>query len=288
MFVETVKTPGLSHLSYVVGDGVAAAVIDPRRDIRIYEEIARDRGVAITHIFETHRNEDLVTGSQNLARRTGARVLRGKPETYTVPYADFAKEGTRIELGEASLSVLETPGHTLDSISLVLRHLETGETPLGVFTGDALFIASRDFTTIGYERAHNPRLDLDRQAFIDFKTGEHHDYPPYFEKMEAINASDGPGLDLLVKPPRPMDLDTFSRAREEGMIVVDLRMPESFAGAHIPGSLALPLAMLVSFAGWVLPYDTPIGFVAASADQAEQGAVQLARIGYGTGRAVRW
>jgi hydroxyacylglutathione hydrolase len=77
MFVETIKTDGLAHLSYVVGDGIVAAVIDPRRDVGIYEQIAQGNGVAITHIFETHRNEDLVTGSENLARRTGAIVLHG-------------------------------------------------------------------------------------------------------------------------------------------------------------------------------------------------------------------
>lgn len=331
MFVETVKTEGLAHLSYVVGDGLTAAVIDPRRDVRVYERIAQRRGVAITHVFETHRNEDLVTGSENLARRTGADVLRGTTDEYQVPYAKMVKEGVRVELGQASLTVLETPGHTMDSICLVLRHGETGDSPLGVFTGDALFVndvgrtdfypdraeevagllydslhdkilplgdqtivypahgagsvcgqgmADRDFTTIGYEKAHNRRLQLSRKDFLKAKTREHHDYPPYFRRMETLNASQGPGLDACPPLPGPIAVEDFAKKREDGMLMVDLRMVESFAGGHIPGSISLPASMIASFAGWVLPYDTPIGFVAASQAQAERAALQLARIGY--------
>ena len=67
MFLEKIKTPGLSHLSYIIGSGGQAAVIDPRRDCEIYVEKARAEGLEITHIFETHRNEDLISGSPILA-----------------------------------------------------------------------------------------------------------------------------------------------------------------------------------------------------------------------------
>ncbi len=288
-------------------------------------------GVAITHIFETHRNEDLVTGSENLARRTGAVVLRGPTNEYDVPYARTAYDGEQVHLGEASLTVLETPGHTLDSISVVVRHTETGDSPLGVFTGDALFVndvgrtdfypdraeevagllynslhekllplgdqtiiypahgagsvcgqgmANRDFSTIGYEKTHSPRLSLSRTDFIKAKVGEHHDVPPYFRKMEAINASSGPGLDLDVRKPAPMAVGDFASEMENGLIAVDIRMAESFSGGHLPGSFSLPEAMLTSFAGWLLPYDGSIGLIAAGPKQAERGVRDLARIGY--------
>lgn len=71
MLLEKIKTPGLSHLSYLIGSGGKAAVIDPRRDCEIYVEMARAQGLEITHIFETHRNEDLITGSPILAQMTG-------------------------------------------------------------------------------------------------------------------------------------------------------------------------------------------------------------------------
>lgn len=77
MLLEKIKTPGLSHLSYLVGSSGQAAVIDPRRDCAIYVEKARAAGLEITHIFETHRNEDLVSGAPILAAMTGAIVLHG-------------------------------------------------------------------------------------------------------------------------------------------------------------------------------------------------------------------
>lgn len=331
MFIETIKTDGLAHLSYVVGDGIVAAVIDPRRDVAIYQQIAQKNGVAITHVFETHRNEDLVTGSESLADRTGAVVLHGPTNEYQVPYAQTVREGERVQLGEASLTVLETPGHTLDSISIVLRHIETGDSPLCVFTGDALFIndvgrtdfypdradevagllhdslhhkllplgdqtivypahgagsvcgqkmANRDFSTIGYERRHSPRLSLARAEFIQAKIAEHHDYPPYFRKMEQINASIGPGPDRELRKPAPMSAEDFAGELENGLIAVDLRTAESFSGGHVPGSLALPVDMLTTFAGWLVPYKRRIGLIAAGPMQAERGARELARIGY--------
>ena len=72
MFMETIYTPGVAHLSYILGDGGRAAVIDPRRDVGVYLQSAQREGAKITHIFETHRNEDYVIGSLDLARRTGA------------------------------------------------------------------------------------------------------------------------------------------------------------------------------------------------------------------------
>ena len=77
-----------------------------------------------------------------------------------------------------------------------------------------------------------------------------------------------------------MDVETFASGTANGLIAVDIRMAEGFAGGHVPGSLALPVAMLTSFAGWLLPYDAPIGLIAASPEQAEDGARALARIGY--------
>jgi len=331
MFVETIKTEGLSHLSYMVGDGDKAAVIDPRRDYQVYEDLALRNGVRIAFIFETHRNEDFISGAEDLARRTGARVLRGPSSDYDVHYAEAPPEGERVHLGAASLEVLHTPGHTLDSISLVLRHHETGDTPLGVFTGDALFVndvgrtdfypgrdeevagylydslheklaplgdqtvvypahgagsvcgqgmASRDFTTIGYETAHNPALQHDRDGFIALKASEEHEKPPYFKRMEALNAGGAPRIGPRPAPVQPMDADAFIRRMSDGMVAVDVLMAESFAGAHPPGAISLPLSMLPAFAGWLLPYDTPLGLIAASPQQADAAALQLSRMGF--------
>lgn len=141
MFLERIETDGLAHFSYIVGSGREAAVIDPRRDCDIYVERASAHGAAITHIFATHRNEDLISGAPILSERTHAPVWHGPDADGDVRYAKTVHEGDAFTLGgTCRLQVLRTPGHTYDSLSLVLFDLSTGQDPLGVFTGDALFI----------------------------------------------------------------------------------------------------------------------------------------------------
>src|SRR5690606_30314707 len=217
-------SPGLAHRSWIVGSGARAAVIDPRRDCEIYVEVAARRGAKITMILETHRNEDLISGAPIPAATTRAQVVHGPNPGEAVRYAETTREGNSFRLGEVEIRVLETPGHTDDSLSFVLVDHETGDAPIGVFTGDALFVgdvgrtdfypdrprevagalydslqkllalgdqamvypahgagsvcgsgmASRDVSTIGHERLHNPRLKLSREAFIEAKLAEHH------------------------------------------------------------------------------------------------------------------
>jgi hydroxyacylglutathione hydrolase len=138
MFLEKIKSQGISHLSYIVGDKGSAAVIDPRRDCDIYLETARKHGTRITHIFETHRNEDYVIGSTELAALTGAGIYHG--EELPFAYGSVTNEGDTYQLGNIILKTLKTPGHTFESISLILYDNGFGTDPVAVFTGDALFI----------------------------------------------------------------------------------------------------------------------------------------------------
>ncbi|MFW5752880.1 MAG: rhodanese-like domain-containing protein [Planctomycetota bacterium] len=140
MFIHRIKTPGLAQNSYVVGSGTVAAVIDPRRDIEVYIDIARQQGVAITGIFETHRNEDLISGGPDLARRTGAVVHHGAQLDFA--YGEPAHEDDSFVFGDCRLRVLETPGHTPESLSFVLDDTATGADAVAVFTGDCLFVNS--------------------------------------------------------------------------------------------------------------------------------------------------
>lgn len=140
MLLEKIKTPGLSHLSYLVGAKGEAAVIDPRRDCAIYVEKARAAGLEITHIFETHRNEDLVSGAPILARMTGAKVLHGPNPAEPVVYADTAREGDCFAIGTLEIRVLETPGHTDDHLAFAVFDTAYPQQAVGVFTGDALFV----------------------------------------------------------------------------------------------------------------------------------------------------
>ena len=105
MFMKTLYTPGLAHLSYIFGDGDQASVIDPRRDVNEYLEIAHRRGAKITHIFETHRNEDYVIGSLELARRTGAEIYHGSQLDFQ--YGNPVNEGDEFQLGNVNLWILQ-------------------------------------------------------------------------------------------------------------------------------------------------------------------------------------
>ncbi|WP_373492143.1 rhodanese-like domain-containing protein [Parasphingorhabdus sp.] len=140
MLFKKIKTPGLSHLSYLVGSGGKAAVIDPRRDCDIYLETARAEGLEITHIFETHRNEDLVSGAPILASMTDAKVFHGPNAAGDVQYAATVREGDRFEIGQITIEVIETPGHTDDHLAFALYDAEYPDGAVGVFTGDALFV----------------------------------------------------------------------------------------------------------------------------------------------------
>ncbi len=151
MFLERIHSPGLAHISYILGHGGKAAVIDPRRDVQAYLEIAREHDCQITHIFETHKNEDYVIGSQDLARRTGAEILHG--EGLDWQYGQAVSEGDSFSFGDAQLKVLSTPGHTDESISLVLCDAAFGDEPVAVFTGDALFVGDVGRTDFYPDRA---------------------------------------------------------------------------------------------------------------------------------------
>ncbi len=137
MIFEIVRTEGLAHYSYFIGSEGVGAVIDPRRDIDIYLKVAEKNDMKITHVFETHRNEDYVIGSTELMEATDSEVYHGVGLDFK--YGESVNEGDSFKIGQLELEVLETPGHTDESISLVLRDKSVSNTPLMVFTGDALF-----------------------------------------------------------------------------------------------------------------------------------------------------
>lgn len=152
MLLEKIKTPGISHLSYLIGSGGQAAVIDPRRDCEIYIEKARANGLSISHIFETHRNEDLVSGAPSLAEWTGAKVLHGPNPAGEVVYADTARDGDQFEIGQLVIEAMETPGHTDDHLAFVIRDSKFPNGAVGVFTGDSLFVGDVGRTDFYPER----------------------------------------------------------------------------------------------------------------------------------------
>jgi hydroxyacylglutathione hydrolase len=139
MRVITVKSPGLAHTSYYVSSKGESFIVDPRRDIEEYLTLARGDCAPIKYVFETHHNEDYVTGSPELQEATDVEVCHSKE---TPPkYGDHSlSDGDKFQVGDLEVECLWTPGHTLDSMCYVLYDLNGCDDPLSVFTGDTLFI----------------------------------------------------------------------------------------------------------------------------------------------------
>ena len=139
MTVHPFFVKGIAHSSYLVGGDERCAVIDPRRDVEVYVEAARDLGLRITHILETHLHADFVSGHVELARLTGARIYAPRNGRCRFDHVPLA-EGDAFRLENMRFSVLETPGHTPEHISYVVTNLHRGKEPAAVFCGDTLFV----------------------------------------------------------------------------------------------------------------------------------------------------
>ncbi len=137
MFIKQLYTGCISEAAYYIESNGVAAVIDPLRDIEQYIQLANERKASIRYIFETHFHADFVSGHIDLASATGATIVYG-PNTVTNYPVHVAKDYEVFALGELSIEVLHTPGHTLESSCYLLKD-QTGK-DIAVFTGDTLFV----------------------------------------------------------------------------------------------------------------------------------------------------
>jgi hydroxyacylglutathione hydrolase len=131
----------LSQGSYLIGDESTgrAVVVDPRRDIDVYLTEAAEHGLQIERVIETHIHADFLTGHLELAAATGAQISYSEEADLEFPVQPL-RDGQRISLGEVTLEILATPGHTPESISVVVYEHPDDEVPYGVLTGDTLFV----------------------------------------------------------------------------------------------------------------------------------------------------
>jgi hydroxyacylglutathione hydrolase len=167
LVLEQIYTEGLAQLSYLVGDDEAGevAVIDPRRDVDVYLEMAQTRGLRITHIVETHIHADFASGAHELKARTGATIYGGKSGDYQFALEEL-KDGDDLHLGSVTLRALHTPGHTWEHISLLISDTQQGIEPFGVLTGDTLFnldVGRPDL--VGHGTEHQLASDLFESIF---------------------------------------------------------------------------------------------------------------------------
>jgi hydroxyacylglutathione hydrolase len=147
MFFHQYYLGCLSHASYLIGDTTSgrAVVVDPQRDVAQYIADAQANGLTIQHVIETHFHADFLSGHLELVEQAGASIIYGAAAAGRTEFAIQAvADGTIISLGDAgtgvTLEIIETPGHTPESICIVVHEHGPGSTPHAVLTGDTLFI----------------------------------------------------------------------------------------------------------------------------------------------------
>jgi glyoxylase-like metal-dependent hydrolase (beta-lactamase superfamily II) len=268
--IDTFRAPGDGCLGYLVVDEASrtALAIDPRLDqVDRFAEALTARDVRLTYVLDTHTHADHLSGVRRLARRTGATVLAHAASKLQGP-ARRIKGGATFELGAKTVTVLDAPGHTPDSLALLVEdHLFTGD---ALFAGGAgrtdfmggsaadLFDTLRAFerlpdttvvhpghdyvgravTTIGEEKASNSLVrEPDRAAFIVRLSAK--SAPP--ANMAAIlrhnlGETDAPTI-------APGELDAL-RGRDTAPLILDVRSPIEFEAERIEGSLNVPLDAL--------------------------------------------
>jgi hydroxyacylglutathione hydrolase len=181
MYFEQFYLGCLAHASYLLASGGEAVVVDPQRDVDLYLKAADAQGVTIRHIFETHLHADFVSGHRELAARTGAKIYIGARAGAEFPHVSVS-EGFELVVGALRIRVLETPGHTPESICLLIvdqeRDLEKSREAWAVLTGDTLFLGdvgrpdlSREYTPAQlagmlYDSLHEKLLPLDDDVLV--------------------------------------------------------------------------------------------------------------------------
>ncbi|NNC78543.1 MAG: MBL fold metallo-hydrolase [Acidimicrobiales bacterium] len=171
----------LSQASYFIGDESSgkAVVVDPRRDIAPYLETAAEHDMKITHILETHFHADFLSGHLELANATGAEIGYGAGAVTEFASTQLA-DGHIIDLGSVQLQILHTPGHTPESISIVVHENGTENPPTSVLTGDTLFIGdvgrpdllsskgvtSEELASQLYDSLHNKLMTLPDETLL--------------------------------------------------------------------------------------------------------------------------
>ncbi len=277
MRITQYRIEGLGHLSTLIADDDAgvAAVIDPRRDVDIYVEAARDLDLRISHVFETHLHNDYVSGGRELAALTGATHVIGAGAELAYEHVPTG-DGDAIEVGALRFGALDTPGHTPEHVSYTVADTSRADEPILVLTGGSLLvgavgrtdllgaeharayaadmhrslhdvllrqedsvavypthgagslcstgIASTSWSTIGFERRHDPLLaPMEVDAFARALLAGQPTIPRYFARMRPTNQA-GPRLFGGSIPAVPaLSLAAVDAELARGGLIVDAR-----------------------------------------------------------------
>lgn len=338
MVLETVLTPGIAQLSYLIGDTSAgvAAVIDPRPDGGVYLDLAQRHGLAITHAIETHIHADFMSGSCALRARLGGRltiVASGIGEPGQEYEHVAARDGDRYVLGSVTLTARHTPGHTPEHLAFEVAESDAVDRPWGVFSGDSLLVGSvgrpdllgmdeteklteqlfttmreyfgglddgvllfpghgagsacgadigdRPVSTLGYEKRHNPALQI--EELDAFKAMIQEDAPPvpaHYPRLKKVNLHPTEQAEAPACP--PLAVEAVKREAEGGRVVVlDTRDMLAFGGGHIPGAVNIGgQAELSNWAGDMLDPKRPILIIAEDDQRVAERVRLLWRVGF--------
>jgi glyoxylase-like metal-dependent hydrolase (beta-lactamase superfamily II) len=329
MYLKQFYLGCLAHASYLVGSEGEAAVVDPRRDVEEYLAEAQLHGLRIRYVLETHLHADFVSGHRELAGRTGAEIVFGARADAAFPHR-AVREGDVLRLGRLALRVLETPGHTPESVTYLV---EEDGAPRAAFTGDTLFIGdvgrpdlagARGFTpqqmaavlydslhgklltlpdevlvypahgagslcgrnlsketwsTIGEQRRANYALQpMAKARFVEMMTTDLPEVPRYFSMDVRLNREGAAPLQAF-SPPPALSPEAF-HGRAWGATLLDVRQYAAFGAGHVPGSINIGLGgQFASWAGTLLPASRDILLVTSDADEVQEAAMRLARVG---------
>ena len=175
MFFKQYSLEGLACQSYFIGDGDSAIIVDPQRDVDIYLDTAREQGMTIHHVIDTHLHADHVSGNTELAHRTGAQLHIHPAAEAGYPHQPLPGGG-ELRAGAVRLRALFTPGHTPDHVSLVVTDTARSDEPWFVLTGDWVFVgdigrpdllgteASRRLANQMYDSLHTKLAELPASA----------------------------------------------------------------------------------------------------------------------------
>ncbi len=298
MFFQHVYDKSLAQASYFIGcqkEGVAV-VIDAKRDVDTYLEIAKQNKMKITHIAETHIHADFLAGSRELAKLTGAAMYLsdegGEGWQYEFPHVGL-KDGSVIKVGNLTLKVMHTPGHTPESISFLLTDNPASKEPVMLFTGDFVFVGDVGRPDLlekaagfagtkeaGAKEMYQSiaKFNALENGFVKYLLEDQPEPPKYFAMMKKLNKVDRP---LLTEIPKLKKLSNaeFKAAFDKGIKLIDARNKVDFAAGFIPGGINIQgNNAFATWAGWFLKYDEPFMLVAAES-QLEDLTRKLMRIG---------
>jgi glyoxylase-like metal-dependent hydrolase (beta-lactamase superfamily II)/rhodanese-related sulfurtransferase len=283
MLFEQIRTGGC--LSYLVAcdETRAAMIVDPHLEqVDRYLALASERGARVHYIVETHTHADHFSAAQELRRELGASIVMHRLSS--APYPDVrVDDGETLIVGKLRVRVMYTPGHTDDAICLVFgdRVLTgdalliggTGRTDLPTGSADALYdtlfgklltlpdatkvfpahdYKDRSFSTIGEEKASNPRLQKkDRPGFVALMKGLDLKMPTHLTEALRTNRSGGKTVaQLLAEASREIAFMSLAEVAhrldqpDNDVIILDVREKDAFLAGHLPGARHLPRGQL--------------------------------------------